>query len=127
MSRIHSMAQPSPSGSSSSLRPGKNWATSFAVSLCRRYSILGPYPGGSETTSFSSGIDRSTMVLAMAEVYVILGPYGAVRIRAPTHRSDTNAEPPLSLPGHPRRRRTHRSDTKESIMTLLESLTIDLG
>src|SRR2546425_2714869 len=42
MRRIHSMAQPSASGSCSSFSPGKNAVTSFAVSRWRRYSIFGP-------------------------------------------------------------------------------------
>ena len=43
---LHSIAQPSPSGKSSSRTPGKKRTTSFAVSRCRRYSTFGPYPGG---------------------------------------------------------------------------------
>src|SRR4051812_41749322 len=119
MSLIHSTAQPSPSGSSSSFSPGKNRATSLAVSRCLRYSIFGPYPGGSDTTSFSSGIERSTMVLPMhASLCDCCPSYRTAMSRIDTTRPhvsirpesrivERNPEPPLS--GHPRKRRTDSS------------------
>src|SRR5271155_2362769 len=63
VSLISSIAQPSPSGRSSSRKPGKSSQSSGAVSALVRYSILGRMNGGSYTVSFSSGEDRSIMRL----------------------------------------------------------------